>query len=135
MQPAKIAHLLAAKYQNQILATYIFFIFNNVLYYPYGASTREHQAVMPTYALFWEAMKFGKKMGCRMFDMWGSPGPNPDPKDPWYGFHRFKEGFGGKLVEFVGTYDLVLDRRLYSLFKIANSARWKFLRLRRFLPF
>lgn len=135
MRPAGIAHLFVAKYQDQILATYIFFVFDQVLYYPYGASTREHQDVMPAYALFWEAIKFGKKMGCKMFDMWGALGPDPDPKDPWYGFHRFKEGFGGKLVECVGTYDLVINQPLYSLFKIANSFRWKLLRLRKVLPF
>ena len=134
MRSADIAHLFVAKYQEQILATYIFFIFNKVLYYPYGASTREHQEVMPTYTLFWEAIKFGKKMGCQTFDMWGSPGPNPDPKDPLYGFHHFKEGFGAKLVEFVGTYDLVINPPLYSLFKIGNSFRWKLLRLRKILP-
>lgn len=134
LNPAGIAHLFKATYQGQILATYIFFIFNKVLYYPYGASTREHREVMPTYALFWEAIKFGKKLGCRSFDMWGTPGPNPKPSDPWFGFHRFKEGFGAKLVEFVGTYDLVINHQLYPLYNLANSLRWKLLRLKSLLP-
>lgn len=125
-----IYHLFLAKYKGRSLAAYVFFTFNNVLYYPYGASTRIHREVMAPYALFWEAIKFGKQKGCRVFDMWGTPGPNPDPKDPWFGFHRFKEGFGAQLVEFVGTYDLVIDRFCYSLFNLANTFRWKFLRLR-----
>lgn len=127
MKQSGIAHLFVAKYQKQILATYIFFVFNKVLYYPYGASTREHREVMPTYALFWEAIKFGQKMGCQLFDMWGSPGPNPSPHDPWYGFHQFKEGFGGELVKFIGTYDLVINPTLYPLFNLANKLRWLFL--------
>lgn len=125
-----IYHLFLAKYKGRSLAAYIFFTFNNVLYYPYGASTRIHREVMAPTALFWEAIKFGKQKGCQIFDMWGTPGPNPNPKDPWFGFHRFKEGFGAQLVEFVGTYDLVIDRFLYSLFNLANTFRWKFLRLR-----
>lgn len=128
MQPSGIAHLFLAKYQKQPLAAYIFFIFNKVLYYPYGASSREHREVMPAYALFWEAIKFGKKMGCQIFDMWGSLGPNPSPKDPWIGFHRFKEGFGGNLVEFLGTYDLVITPTLYRLYNFTDKARWWFLR-------
>lgn len=127
MSQSGIAHLFLAKYQKQVLASYVFFVFNKVLYYPYGASTREHREVMPTYALFWEAIKFGQKMGCQLFDMWGSPGPNPSPHDPWYGFHQFKEGFGGELVKFIGTYDLVINPPFYQLFNIINKLRWIFL--------
>lgn len=128
------AHLFKAIYQGKILATYIFFIFNNTLYYPYGASIREHKEVMAPYLIFWEAIKFAKKLGCKNLDMWGSLGPNPDPKDPWFGFHRFKEGFGGILTEFAGTYDLVLNYPLYSLYNLADSLRWAFLRLKSRLP-
>lgn len=125
-----IYHLFLAKYKGEVLAAYIFFTFNNVLYYPYGASTRIHKEVMAPYALFWEAIKFGKQHNCQIFDMWGTPGPNPSPKNPWFGFHRFKEGFGAKLFEFIGTYDLVLNRSLWFLFRLANRFRWRFLRFR-----
>ena len=135
LQPAGIAHLLVAKYKNKPLVTWILFTFNKVLYYPYGASTRKCQNVMPSYAMMWEAIQFGKKHNCELFDLWGTPGHNPSPKDPWYGFHRFKEGFGAKLVEFIGTYDLIIDHRFYPLYNLANNLRWKFLRLKTHLPF
>ena len=128
--PAGIEHLFLAQYKKRVLAAYIFFTFKNTLYYPYGASTRLHREVMPTYALFWQAIKYGQKMGLKTFDMWGTPGPSPNPKDPWYGFHRFKEGFGPKLVKFIGTYDLIINPRLYSLYNLVNTLRWKFLRLK-----
>ncbi|MBU3957328.1 peptidoglycan bridge formation glycyltransferase FemA/FemB family protein [Patescibacteria group bacterium] len=135
LQPAGIAHLLVAKYKNKPLVTWVLFTLNKVLYYPYGASTREHQEVMPSYAMMWEAIQFGKKQGCKLFDLWGTPGPDPSPKDPWFGFHRFKVGFGAQLVEFVGTYDLVINYKLYPLYNRANSLRWKLLRLKAKLPF
>lgn len=135
LQPAGIAHLLIAKYKNQPLVTWILFKFKDVLYYPYGWSTREHQNVMASYAMMWEAIQFGKKQGCKLFDLWGTPGPNPSPDDPWFGFHRFKLGFGAKVVEFVGTYDLVVDHRFYHVFNLANTLRWKLLRLKAKLPF
>ena len=65
-----------------------------------------------------------------MFDMWGSLGPEPNQKDPWFGFHRFKKGYGGQLVEFLGTYDLVLDPPVYKVFRAADDLRWKLLRLK-----
>lgn len=120
-------HLFLAKLKEKVLAAYVFFTFKDVLYYPYGGSTREHRKMMPPYALFWEAIKFGKKMNCQTFDMWGTPGPDPDPEDPWFGFHRFKLGFGPKLVEFIGTYDLVINPKVYPLFTFSNDLRWKLL--------
>ncbi len=122
-------HLFLAKLKNKVLAAYIFFTFKDCLYYPYGASTRENRGVMPTYGLFWEVIKYGQKAGCKTFDMWGTPGPNPDPKDPWIGFHRFKEGFGSRLFEFVGTYDLVSKPQLYPIYCLVNDIRWRFLRI------
>lgn len=130
LQPAGIAHLFNARYQGRVLATWILFTFNNILYYPYGASTRDHQEVMPGYALMWQAIQYGKQLGCHTLDLWGCLGPNPNKTHPWYGFHRFKEGFGGELIKFIGTYDLVVNIPLYSVYNLANKARWKFLDLK-----
>lgn len=129
--PTNIYHLFLAKFKGEILAAYVFFIFNGVLYYPYGASTRHHREVMAPYLLFWEAMKFGRQNNCQIFDTWGSLGPDANPKDPWYGFHRFKQGFGGQLVESIGAYDLVGKPQLYQLYKITNKLRWAFLRFKK----
>jgi len=128
------ARLLVASYQNQPLVTWVLFVFNKVLYYPYGGSSREQQNVMPSYAMMWEAIKFGKKLGCETFDLWGTPGPNPSIKDPWYGFHRFKMGFNPQLIEFIGTYDFVVDPLRYRFFTLADTLRWKFLRIKAKLP-
>jgi len=124
-----IMRIFNAVYQEKVLVSWIVFIFNNVLYYPYGASTREHREVMASNLMMWEIIKFGKQAGCTKFDMWGSLGPEPNPKNPWYGFHRFKEGYGGTLMEFAGTYDLVLNPILYTLFRKVDNLRWKILRL------
>lgn len=79
--------------------------------------------------MMWEAIKFGKKQGAKLFDLWGSLGPNPDIKDPWYGFHRFKQGFGAELQEFVGSYDLVINRTEYRLYEWAEKTRWVLLKI------
>lgn len=129
--PAGMAKLFKAVYKGEVLATWIVFVLNGVLYYPYGGSTSRHREVMASNAMMWEAIKWGKKQGCRLFDLWGSPGPNPAPSDSWYGFHHFKEGFGARLVEFVGTYDLVVDGRLYPWYRFGNDwLRWKLLRIK-----
>jgi len=130
MQRAGISHLLTASWHGQTLAAFLLFVFNDVLYYPYGASTREHKEIMAPTLLLWKAIKFGKKMGCKSFDLWGDIEPNPPANHPYFGFHRFKEGFSPKLVEFIGTYDLVINPTLYTIYQIADKLRWKILRLK-----
>ncbi len=124
------AHLLVAKYKKETLVAWILFTFKDTLYYPYGASSDKHREAMASNLMMWETIKFGKKLGLKKFDMWGALGPNPDPKDPWYGFHRFKQGYGGELVEFVGSYDLVINPPLYNLYKVADKIRWAILRFK-----
>jgi lipid II:glycine glycyltransferase (peptidoglycan interpeptide bridge formation enzyme) len=134
MHKAGIAHLLRAEYQGETLATWVVFILNGVLYYPYGASSSKHRKVMASNLMMWEAIKFGQKMGCTSFDMWGSLGPNPDKNHSWIGFHRFKEGYGSVLVESAGTFDYVINQPMYKVYEIADKLRWGLLRLRAMLP-
>lgn len=123
------SHLLVATYNMKILVTWILFVFKDTLYYPYGASSNEHRETMASTLMMWEAIKFGKKLGLKKFDMWGALGPEPDPLDPWFGFHRFKQGFHPEHVEFVGSYDLVLNPVLYTFYKISDKLRWIFLKI------
>ena len=125
------AHLFIASLNKQPLTTWIVFTFHDFLYYPYGASSSEHREAMSSNLMMWDVMMYGKKMGLKTFDMWGSLGPDPDTKDPWYGFHRFKQGYGPDLVEFIGSYDLVINPILYQGYKIVDKLRWLVLRLRK----
>ncbi|MBI4079396.1 MAG: peptidoglycan bridge formation glycyltransferase FemA/FemB family protein [Candidatus Levybacteria bacterium] len=126
------AHLLTAKYKNKTLVAWILFVFKDTLYYPYGASSNEHREVMASNLVMWEAIKFGKKLGLKKFDMWGALGPNPDKNDKWYGFHRFKEGYGGRHVGFIGSYDLVINPFLYEIYKVTDTLRWFLLKLKHY---
>lgn len=128
LKPENLVHLLLTKYQNRVLAAWILFKFGDTIYYPYGGSADIHKNLMASNLLAWEAIKLGKKLGCGVFDFWGALGENPNPADPWYGFHRFKAGYGGRLVEFVGAFDLIINRHLYSFFKLVDKLRWLILR-------
>lgn len=123
LSKAGIAKLWTATYQKKILAAWILFCWKDTIYYPYGSSSREHRDVMAPNLLLWEIARWGKAHGYKKFDLWGSLGPNPDPNDPWYGFHRFKEGYHPELVEFIGSYDLVLQPILYQIFCMIDDVR------------
>jgi lipid II:glycine glycyltransferase (peptidoglycan interpeptide bridge formation enzyme) len=124
MHKAGIAHLFTARYNDEILSAWIVFVWKDTIYYPYGASGRSHRGVMAPTLLLWEIAKWAKGRGLKKFDLWGAMGPNPDTNDPWYGFHRFKQGFNPCLVEFAGSYDLIINKPLYFFYTIADRIRW-----------
>ena len=125
------AHLLTATHEDKILVAWIVFVLHDTLYYPYGASSNEGREVMASNLMMWEAIHFGKKLGLKKFDMWGSLGHDASPSDPWHGFHRFKQGYGPELVEFVGSYDLIINPLLYQLYKLTDKLRWLYLRVKK----
>lgn len=125
------SHLFTASYNKKVLTTLLFFVYKDTLYYPYGASSNEHRNVMHSNLAMWEGILFGKKLGLKQFDMWGAMGPQPDQKDPWYGFHNFKEKFGPDHIEFVGSYDLVINPQIYQAYKVADKVRWFYLKMKK----
>ncbi len=124
---AGIAHILTAKYEGEIITAWILFRFGNTLYYPYGASTREHREVMANNLVMWEAIRLAKLWGLQYLDMWGALGVDADPHDPWYGFHTFKLGYGARHAEYMGTWDYVANPFLYPLIRTVEEVRWKLL--------
>lgn len=116
-----IARLLTARYQNEIVTAWILFVYDGVIYYPYGASTHKYKNVMSSNLMMWEAIRLGKQLSCHTFDLWG--------REPGKGFTKFKEGYNPQVVEFLGTWDLVINKKLYYLYRGAEKLRWVLLRL------
>ncbi len=120
LHKANIAHLMTATYQGKIITTWILFTWKDFLYYPYGASTEANKEVMANNLMMWEAIKFGKKLGLSTFDLWG--------REEGKGFTKFKEGYSPRVVEFLGTWDLVINKPIYKIYRIAETLRWKLLK-------
>ena len=121
LKKAGIAHLLTARYKGEIITTWVLFSWHNFLYYPYGASTEKYKNVMANNLMMWEAIKFGKKLGLTTFDLWG--------REEGKGFTKFKEGYNPQIIEFLGTWDLIINKPIYSIYKIAEWIRWPTLKL------
>jgi len=126
-----IGHILVAYYQDQPLVVYQLWYFKDQIYYVYGGSSEIHRNLMAANLLMWEAIKLGKKLGAKQFDMWGSLPPNYDQNHPWAGFTKFKEGYGTKFTELVGSYDLLINPFLYQLYNYGYFIRNIYLSLRR----
>ena len=123
--------LLLAEFEHQPLAGLMAFAHGDTAWYFYGASTDQERNRMPTYLLQWEAMRWAKKIGCRVYDLWGVPDYPEDElenefldrSDGLWGVYRFKRGFGGELRRTVGAWDRVYQPLLYKLYKIWSGRR------------
>jgi lipid II:glycine glycyltransferase (peptidoglycan interpeptide bridge formation enzyme) len=60
-------------------------------------------------------MLLAKAKGCRTYDLWGAPDEFND-RDRLWGVYRFKEGFGGQVVRFIGAWDRPLKQVLYRVY-------------------
>ncbi len=125
------AHILTARFDGEPLASYILFLHNGVLYYPYGGSSIKHRQLMAANLLMWQAILFGKEHGATVFDMWGALGPGYDTKNPWSGFTKFKEGYGGDHVEFAPSFDIVISRVWRTSYSVLYAIRKWYWGLRR----
>ena len=118
------AVLLLASYRGEVLAGLFAAAFGTTAIYMYGASSNRHRNRMPNHRLQWEAICWAKRQGCRHYDFWGIPDLDPNSATATLtGVHRFKRGFGGCIVRYVGAYDYVYSRPLYRLWTQAWSLR------------
>lgn len=85
-------------------------------WYLYGASDNILRDTMPNFLMQWKMIQDTVDLDCYMYDFRGVSGDlNPD--NPLYGLYKFKKGFNGKFVEFIGQFDVVIDGFIYGMFK------------------
>lgn len=120
--PMGRVNLLVAYYEEQPLAALMPFAFNKQAWYMYGASSNAHRERMPNHQLQWCAMRWAKEQGCTQYDLWGIADVDPQaPTADLEGLQRFKEGFGGEVVRYVGAY----DQPYYPLLHRVFESLWK----------
>lgn len=113
-----------AEYQGMPLAANIEISFGDTMTYVYGASSSAHRNAMAPLALQWSAIRDAKREGYRFYDLYGCNPSMPtsyDYKKSWEGITRFKMGFGGSRVEFVGTWELPLMPFAYRVMKMVRG--------------
>lgn len=83
--------------------------------YLHGVSSDKHRELMAPYLLQWRAILEAGKRGCLSYDFHGVS------EKKWPGVTRFKLGFGGEVVKYVGSWDYVLRPVWYAAYKIARK--------------
>jgi len=96
-------------------------------------STLEERVPPSGQILHYRIMRHLRDEGYRLYDLGGSPGPEPAEGHPNYSVWRFKHGFGGEFRQDLGEYHLVLDRMKYRVLSLAKGVHGKLGNLRSIL--
>lgn len=116
LAPTGMVRLRIAEYNGEALAINMEVVYGDTVTYLHGASASHERQVMCPYALQWQAMRTAKEEGHTYYDLWGcNPAltSNFYYKKSWEGISRFKQGWGGELVQLIGTWDLPIYRIPY----------------------
>ena len=116
-----LPRLLLARKDGQLLAGMLLAIAPSRATYLYGASSREQRDSMASYALQWAAIRLAKAKGCTDYDLFGAAPRSGEPH-ALAGVHRFKVGFGGRLVHREGCWDFPFDDATYHAWRAHEQA-------------
>ncbi|MBI4837309.1 MAG: peptidoglycan bridge formation glycyltransferase FemA/FemB family protein [Candidatus Portnoybacteria bacterium] len=107
--------LFLAECEQKVIAAHIVAFFGDTATYLHGGSSNEHRCLMVPYLLQWEQIKEAKRRDCAQYDFWGIN------EEKWPGVTRFKKGFGGREIEYIGAWDYVFRPAWYEIYKVAKK--------------
>jgi len=118
--------MAVAEYEGEVIVVHLLISFGDVMTYVHGASGSVKREMMAPHLLQWESIKRAKSKGMERYDFFGvapERGGEIDKAHPWAGITRFKLGFGGEQVNYIGAYDLILDPTFYAIYNVARRMK------------
>jgi vancomycin resistance protein VanK len=119
--PDRIA-LFTAEHDGDLVAATVLVQVGGHVWYSYGASSTEKREVRGSNAAQWEMIRHALAQGADVYDLRGIT-DTLDAEDSHVGLIQFKVGTGGEAVEYVGEWDLPVNRLLYRAFSAYMARR------------
>jgi len=108
-----LASIMTVKYKDKVWTVH-------------GGNHSKLMSLNANYLIYYEIIKDANSEGFKTVDLFGTCGiANPEPSNPVYGIHFFKKRLGGEYCEFIGEYDLPVNKLMYSLYKMYKKQRNK----------
>ena len=120
--PRGEAVFLVAEAGNLPLSAAMFMLYGDEVVYLFSGSDEKYMKdYNAQYALQWHMIKYAAKKHFRRYNFYGIHGlPKEGQKD---GVYEFKKGFGGQVLEYIGTWELPVDLKFYQLKKFLKKLR------------
>jgi len=119
--PTRI-RLYLARHEADLVAAATWVKVGRHTWYSYGASSTAKREVRGSNAVQWRMIRDSIDAGADVYDLRGIT-ETLDSDDAHIGLIQFKVGTGGRAVEYVGEWDLPLNRLIYKAFDAYMSRR------------
>lgn len=103
------------KEEELVLSSIMTAKYNDKVWTIHGGNHRKLRELNANYLLYYTIIKDAYNEKYKKIDFFGTIG-DPNPKDNGYGIHLFKKRLGGEYTEFIGEFDLILNKPLYFLY-------------------
>ncbi|MEU9136066.1 peptidoglycan bridge formation glycyltransferase FemA/FemB family protein [Streptomyces sp. NPDC048404] len=114
--------LYLARHEGDVLAAATMLTVGSHVWYSYGASTGRRREVQPNNAIQWRMMADAHALGAAVYDFRGIT-DTLDESDHLVGLLRFKAGAGGEAAEYLGEWDLPINRLLHKALDVYMARR------------
>lgn len=119
---AGFATLYAAMKDGNVVASQLVHDYDGVRFSMHGAINDEYKALRAGGILHVQAIIDAKEAGFSEYDFWGMT-PSEDKSHPWHGFTQYKKSFGGRQVDYCGTWDLPVKKMRYGVYEVVRGMK------------
>jgi lipid II:glycine glycyltransferase (peptidoglycan interpeptide bridge formation enzyme) len=114
--------LYLARHEGDLVAATTLVRVGRHAWYSYGASSTAKRDVRGSNAVQWQMLRDAAESGAAVYDLRGITDTLAQD-DPHFGLIQFKLGTGGEAVEYLGEWDLPLNRVLFKAFEVYMGRR------------
>jgi lipid II:glycine glycyltransferase (peptidoglycan interpeptide bridge formation enzyme) len=114
--------LYLARHEGDLVAATTLVQVGRHAWYSYGASSTAKREVRGSNAVQWRMLRDAAASGAEVYDLRGITDTLSED-DPHYGLIQFKLGTGGEAVEYLGEWDLPLNKVLFKAFEVYMARR------------
>ena len=114
--------LYLARHEGDLVAATTMVQVGRHAWYSYGASSTAKREVRGSNAVQWRMIRDAAQAGAEVYDLRGITDTLSED-DPHFGLIQFKLGTGGEAVEYLGEWDLPLNRVLFKAFEVYLDRR------------
>lgn len=100
-----------------ILGGIIYMIYNKEILSLFGGCYDKYKEFLSFYTIHWEIIKYAIDHGYTKYNFYGISGDFENKDDELYGLYDFKRGFGGNVEEYIGEFDLIINKFMYFMYK------------------
>lgn len=122
--PRGEALFLIAEAEALPLSAAMFLLYGDEVVYLFSGSDEKYmKAYNAQYALQWHIIQYAAEHHFKRYNFYGIHGlPNANTKEN-DGVYEFKKGFGGQVLEYIGTWELPIDLKFYQLKKFLSKLK------------